>query len=173
MKVMRTKDVLPNLKGEPRTLSAPVSLLQLDNAPAPLISQSVGFGDLSLQITSRAVPESSRIVISTNIAVISGRTNEVRFNFPALRAMEQAKPSRIGDSAEAQRFVSAFREKLKASEPSKGEWNFTFPVSITNGKREVFRTRQPIVISTGDQQHCYLIATYSPIPVTLSLLDCW
>ena len=172
----QTGELLPGLKdADGSILNRLIGVLSLgrDRPAAPPISQVVGYGDLSIRIDSRAVIEGRTLLISVD-AQISNPPNEASFNFPALTALKQTEPKSVGDLGEAQRFLATFRETIKYRERFRPEWNFRFPVAVGNdGNTSVFRVLQPVIVYAGEGRHCYLTASYSPVPIGLSLQNCW
>jgi hypothetical protein len=173
----RTGELLPALKNaEPSIMNAIVSVVTLgsDRRAAPEISQVVGYGSLSIRITSRASIDGSTLLVSTDAVISEPPSGEARFNFPALSALKQTEPKSLGNVEEAQRFLDIFRDTLRSPESFRPEWNFRFPVSVRPGENvDIFRVRQPVIVSVGEERHCYLAAGYSPIPVGLTLQNCW
>ena len=173
----RTVELLPGLKNaEPSIMNAIVSVVTLgsDRRAAPEISQVVGYGGLSIRITSRASIEGSTLLVSTDAVISNPPTAEARFNFPALSALKQTEPKSLGNIEEAQRFLDIFRNTVRSPESFRPEWSFRFPVSVRPGENvDIYRVRQPVTVSVGEERHCYLAAGYSPIPVGLTLQNCW
>jgi hypothetical protein len=80
-----TGELLPALKNaEPSIMNAIVSVVTLggDRRAAPEISQVVGYGGLSIRVTSRASIEGSTLLVATDAVISEPPSGEARFNFP-------------------------------------------------------------------------------------------
>jgi hypothetical protein len=174
---MRTGELLPGLRtGEPSILNRIIAVITLgqDRRAAPEISQVVGYDNLGIRVTSRAVLEGNTLLISTDAQINEPPSNEARFNFSGLSALQRTEPKSVGDLKEAERFLEVFRETVRSSEAFRPEWNFRFPVTVRAGENvTVYRVLQPVTVSVGAERHCYLTSGYSPIPIGLSLQNCW
>ena len=175
-KFLKTKDILPGLSSVDKSiLDSLVALISFGEgrSPPPEIHQVVGYGKLAIRVVSRVLQEGSALVITTSAVVSNPPSSETRFGFPALTALQETQPKAVGDPKDADRFLQIFGERLKFSESNRTAWNVGSTVAPNPGGATVFRIRQPVVVTSGDERHCYLVATYTPIPIGLSLQNCW
>jgi hypothetical protein len=177
-KFFRTGELLPALdRVESSIREAFVTSISFGKGRAgpPEISQVVGFGGLAVNVTSRVATEGNGLVVTTNTSFkYPAGMDSVRVNLPALAATRQIGPKAVGDASDAARFLEIFRDRLKNPEPVSAESNFRFVIAFGSGDDlNIFRTRQPVVVTVGDERHCYLVSAYTPIPVGLTLDNCW
>jgi hypothetical protein len=172
----RTGELLPDLKADSSILDSLVTSISFGEgraSPGPIL-QSVGSGELQLQITSEVVVEGKSVVILTEVSAPSTPSSDIRFGLPAMRALQQTEPKTVGDLKDAIRFLELFKAQNAETElPSESKWLFRTQVPAFDGGGRIFRVRQPVIASIGESRHCYLVLTYSPIPVGLTLQNCW
>jgi hypothetical protein len=175
-KLLKTRELLPGLKSsDDSILDLPVAVISFaSDRPPPEIAQVVGFGELAIRVVSLVTREANGLRISTSAVVSNPPSGEARFGFPVIRALQQTEPKSVGDFDEAGRFLGILSETIRTAEPNRGEWTVSSLIAAKDGTPlTVFRIRHPVTVSVGAERHCYLIATYSPIPVSLSLRSCW
>jgi hypothetical protein len=175
-KTFRTQELLPNLKSAaPSVLQAPVTQISFGGGrlEPPGISQVVGYGDFAIRISSGTNMGGDTLVISTIVELLGPPSGDARFSFPGLTALQQSAPKSVGDQGEAERFLEALRENVGRSEPNRSVWKFENLVRADARDLRVFRILQPVIVSVGEERHCYLASTYTPIAIGLSLAQCW
>jgi hypothetical protein len=173
----RTGELLPKLNADKSILDSPVTTISFGEGRPPPgeIMQTVGSGDVGLQLNSNVEVVGENIVISNIVnATSKGDSEKIRFGLPTMRALQKIKPRTVGDLDDATQFLEAFGGYSKALEDfGQHEWKFVTEVPALGDGGRVFRVRQPVIISTDNSRHCYLVLVYSPIPVGMTLQNCW
>jgi hypothetical protein len=142
--------------------------------PPPEINQEVGFGKVLIRIQSRVAPAGNQLQVLTNAVVANPPEGGARYGFPGIVALQRTEPKTLGDPKDAARFVEAFREASQTTEPRRDAWNVSLSLAPTDdGNFSIYRVFQPVTVFAGESSHCYLVATYSPIPIGFTLQDCW
>jgi len=142
-------------------------------APPPPIEQVVGFGVFGVTVISRVLPGAGTLTISTQASVRNPRGLDVQLGFPSLQALQQINPGQIAGLQDAANYVKTFEEFKKRLEPGRQEWPFASTISANLSEPvRIFRVNHPVIVSAQGVRHCYLVAAYSPIPITLELSDC-
>jgi len=173
----RTRLVLPGLS----QLGAPILEGQIveitfggNRAPPPEISQIVGFGRFAVRVVSQLVSRDGVLTVTTQASVNNPERLEARLAFPSLRALEQIRPQQIAAPQEAIRFMGLYQDLRNQFESNRGEWSFSSPIpGNLQEPARVFRVKQPVIVAADGVRHCYLVATYSLVPITLTLDHCW
>ena len=172
----RTGELLPDLQAESSILDFLVTTISFGEGRAPpgSILQTVGSGELQLQIASEVLVEDKSLIFSTEVSSPSTPSSNIRIGLPAMRALQQTEPKTVGDLKDAIRFLELFKTNNAETElPNQSKWQFRTQVPSFDGGGRIFRVRQPVIASIGESRHCYLVLTYSPIPVGLTLQNCW
>jgi hypothetical protein len=139
----------------------------------PEIQQDVGIGRVMISIRSSVGPHDRLLSVTIRAAVTNPPEGEARYGFPGLVALEQSRPKEVGNSADAAKFLNAFREAAQNPQ-SRRESNVNLDVAPDrDGNFSIYRVLQPVAIITGESRYCYLVATYSPVPIGFTLQDCW
>jgi hypothetical protein len=127
-----------------------------------------------VRVISQLISRVGVLTVTTQASVQNPRGLDARLAFPSLRALEQTKPQQIAAPEEAVRFLGLYQDLKKQFEPNRGEWSFSSPIPANLRESvRVFRVKQPVIVAADGVRHCYLVATYSPVPITLTLDDCW
>jgi hypothetical protein len=142
------------------------------------IDQEVGFGRVLIRVQSEVIPSKDQVRLFTK-AYVEKLPEEVaqaapRFVFPGMIALKRIEPKTLGDREDAAKFVNYFHEAQVPSEPPLYSWDLNLTVARTSdGSLSIYRVLQPIAVFASGSSHCYLVATYSPIPIGFTLRDCW